>query len=49
MHEKSQEDSIYTEVRHKELVDNLKEEIYRMMCKSQAECYLGIKEIKKNR
>ena len=46
MCEKSQEDSVCTEVIHEVLVDNLKDELCRATRNSQDECCLEVEDTK---
>ena len=46
MYDKLQEDSVFTEFMHEELVDNLKDELCRVMCNGQDEHYLEVEDIK---
>ena len=48
MYEKLKEDSVYTKVMCETLVDNLKDEICRVMCNSKNDYYLKVEDIMKN-
>ena len=47
MYEKLKEDSTYVEVQYELLVDEFKDELYRIRYESQDECYLDVEEIRK--
>ena len=47
MHKKLQDESTYVEAQHELLVDDSKDELFRIKHESQDECYLDVEEIRK--